>query len=232
VIFNDAVSPAVDIWAMACIFFRLFQDEMLCTKASSGNIADEMIFNIVSTSDKLPERWWGMWQNWNGRRRRCLLPSKEQQVQWLRKLELKDSCMALMLDMLKLEPGERICAAEVVARFPVEWLLAIEDAPEFCAPPEAPPSQEERDQMELKNTECKRMVQEIQEDPAYGPEGPPCQQRQHQMGPLQGQLYPQNAPPVMQPQATHEQLYPSPDNHPEADGDHYTEMLQNSCLFE
>jgi hypothetical protein len=237
---------------MACVFFRLFQDDMLSTPVSSGAITDEMILNIAIASGKLPARWW---HTWNNRNWRSQLPSTEQRAQWLRKLALKDDCTELMRDMLRLEPGERICAAQVVARLPYEWLLAIEEAPEFCPPFATPPSQEERDQIKARDAECKRMVQESLEkrrlnDPntgrqlpanlTYGPNRPSAQQQQHQMGPPQGQFHPQNTPavpPIMQPQGNHvqpqgnyEQPHIPHDNQSEDDCDHCVQLLRNLRL--
>jgi serine/threonine protein kinase len=57
VIFKDPVlTPAVDVWSLGCVLFRLFSDHDLWDLFDGD---DDTILSWVCAYGKLPEEWWG-----------------------------------------------------------------------------------------------------------------------------------------------------------------------------
>ncbi|KAA8896012.1 kinase-like domain-containing protein [Sphaerosporella brunnea] len=123
----DFVSSAVDIWAMACVFFRLFAGHSLF--ASNINELWTMA-DILASQNNPPNRWsrvlgyyytrmeksWKSFPPWFRQKpsliSRLLSVPRYSSWEWL----------VLMLTMLDLDPSARLDAESVVGRIP--WIIA------------------------------------------------------------------------------------------------------------
>lgn len=62
IIFNDHVSPAVDVWALAVLIHIVLSGGYLLFNSYHG-IKQEVLREMVLTLGKLPDRWWTKWED-------------------------------------------------------------------------------------------------------------------------------------------------------------------------
>ncbi|KAA8896067.1 kinase-like domain-containing protein [Sphaerosporella brunnea] len=139
---DETVTSAVDIWALACIFYQLFSS-CIMFQAGAG-WADDVISNIVLTFGKIPPRWWNKWSNRpkyftedgkfgpelqserEGGGRLDVLPLEKRLEALTESVGMgKEEALqfkALLVGMMKLEPQERFTASEVLKNLPTSWM--------------------------------------------------------------------------------------------------------------
>jgi serine/threonine protein kinase len=124
---DETVTPAVDIWALACTFYQLFSMNTMFEEDGSG--ADDVISDHVVTFGKLPQRWW---DKWSGRSKYFSedmefapdFPKRMEELTGSVGMEEKEAAQftALLRGMMKLEPEERFTAREVLENMPTAWM--------------------------------------------------------------------------------------------------------------
>lgn len=140
------VDAAIDIWALACMVFRLFGDHSLFS-LWRGN-RNEVLADIVALLGTMPKRWWnkfescgksscpgvvlvsqgkftGDWEPGHDLLKERAELTLEKRVKTMRNgdLEGDDEAVILMLlrAILKFEPKERATAAQLMEMLPPEW---------------------------------------------------------------------------------------------------------------
>lgn len=75
-IFESTVSPASEIWSLACLLFEIRAGNPLFTSIIGGR--DEIIQQMVQMEGKLPEPWWQSWE----KRCVCFDESGRPHIEW------------------------------------------------------------------------------------------------------------------------------------------------------
>ncbi|KAG6905609.1 hypothetical protein DXG01_001715 [Tephrocybe rancida] len=60
IIFQDSISPKVDVWSLACLIYEVLGNHRLLESFFVDR--DEIIIEMVRTLGKLPDRWWSQWE--------------------------------------------------------------------------------------------------------------------------------------------------------------------------
>ena len=125
--FLDGVGLPSDIWTLCCTMFEILSGNMVF--CADG--VDTLLRDITFTLGKLPDRWWVKWEKraenfsddavYVGRREILDLQARLQELSMLEPDD-RAALEKMVHAMLRVEPGERICAGEVVQMLPAVWI--------------------------------------------------------------------------------------------------------------
>ncbi|KAA8896011.1 kinase-like domain-containing protein [Sphaerosporella brunnea] len=157
VFFGDEVTSAVDIWALACLFFWMFSGRQLFDAGHGQNVV-MTVRDIALAFGTLPNRWrlledlfsspdWPaerqlLCERWLPRPGESSYGPGPSKYPWdlsgrLERMYPKgdEDWFLLMVNMLRLDPRERISAEEVLKRLPRDWWpVPEEETSEWCPP--------------------------------------------------------------------------------------------------
>lgn len=128
VFFRDALTPACDVWALGCLLF-----EILTTFPLWGCLLHqyEVIEQWINAFGPLPERWWAKRHNSldtflaSGKPRErpplCTMIARDldRGQRWTE--DERAELTKLIIDMVKLEPHERLSIRDAMHCLPAAW---------------------------------------------------------------------------------------------------------------
>lgn len=139
---DETVGAPVDIWAFGCMLYSIFSDHMLIDSFFGSR--DQLLFEVVRTLGKMPERWWRKWkkremyfeengafkpgyeaQGTRSLKTRIARIVRGEDGSEMEEFEEQDLTVLerVLEGMLRYEPTERIHAEEVLRELSTVWEL-------------------------------------------------------------------------------------------------------------